>query len=69
MVHEPVRIQALLLVGSSYVMHTYQLRPFSNSIEAILVALSLVLVKNLLVGEINPNSFKVRLLAVHSANL
>ncbi len=69
MVHEPVRLQALLLVASSYVMHTYQLRPFSNSIEAILVALSLVLVRNLLVGEIDAQSSKVRLLESHGANL
>lgn len=69
MVHEPVRLQALLLVASSYVMHTYQLRPFSNSIEAILVALSLVLVKKLLVDEIDPKSSKVSLLEVQSTNV
>lgn len=69
MVHEPVRLQALLLVGSSYVMHTYQLRPFSNSIEAILVALSLVLVKKLLSDEIDPKSSKVSLLEVYSTNV
>ena len=33
----------LLLLGSSHVMNTFQVRPFSNSIEAALVSLSLVL--------------------------
>ncbi|TFK82885.1 glycosyltransferase family 22 protein [Polyporus arcularius HHB13444] len=51
LVHEPARALALILLGSSYVMHTYQVRPFSNSIEAILVALSLLLLKRMLVVE------------------
>ncbi|KIJ16432.1 glycosyltransferase family 22 protein [Paxillus involutus ATCC 200175] len=33
----------LLLLASSYVMHTFQVRPFSNSLESVLVALCLVL--------------------------
>ncbi|KAI0704217.1 Alg9-like mannosyltransferase family-domain-containing protein [Cerioporus squamosus] len=51
LVHEPARAHALILLGSSYVMHTYQVRPFSNSIEAVLVALSLLLLKRTLVAE------------------
>ncbi|KAI8988994.1 Alg9-like mannosyltransferase family-domain-containing protein [Trametes punicea] len=51
LVHESVRLQALLLFASSYVVHTYQVRPFSNSIEAILVALSLVTLKRLFLVE------------------
>ncbi|OAX39301.1 glycosyltransferase family 22 protein [Rhizopogon vinicolor AM-OR11-026] len=37
----------LLLLASSHVMHTFQVRPFSNSIEAVLVALSLVLLRKI----------------------
>ncbi|OSD00990.1 glycosyltransferase family 22 protein [Trametes coccinea BRFM310] len=51
LVHESARLQALLLISSSYVMHTYQVRPFSNSLEAVFVALSLVLLKRLFLSE------------------
>ncbi|KAI0819879.1 Alg9-like mannosyltransferase family-domain-containing protein [Trametes gibbosa] len=61
LVHDSARLQALSLLASSYVMHTYQVRPFSNSIEAALVALSLVLLRELLVGENQPEVSKRRL--------
>ncbi|KAH9944881.1 Alg9-like mannosyltransferase family-domain-containing protein [Amylocystis lapponica] len=49
LVPNPVlRGQALILLASSYVIHTFQVRPFSNSLEAVLVALSLVFLQNLL---------------------
>lgn len=35
------RAKALLLLASSHVLMTFQLRPFSNSLEAVLVAASL----------------------------
>jgi phosphatidylinositol glycan class Z len=38
----------LLLLASSHVMHTFQVRPFSNSIEAVLVALSLLLLRKII---------------------
>ncbi|EPS96823.1 hypothetical protein FOMPIDRAFT_36122, partial [Fomitopsis schrenkii] len=41
------RMRALVLLASSYVMHTFQVRPFSNSMEAILVAASLRASKSL----------------------
>ena len=41
----------MILLASSYVTLTYQVRPFSNSIEAILVALSLVLLRETLLTE------------------
>ncbi|KZT71263.1 glycosyltransferase family 22 protein [Daedalea quercina L-15889] len=41
------RMPALILLSSSYVMHTFQIRPFSNAIEAILVAASLRASKSL----------------------
>ncbi|KAI0366536.1 hypothetical protein BV20DRAFT_641947 [Pilatotrama ljubarskyi] len=51
---DSARLQALLLLASSYVTVTYQVRPFSNSLEAVQVALSLVLLKKLLVLENAP---------------
>ncbi|EJF59887.1 hypothetical protein DICSQDRAFT_181664 [Dichomitus squalens LYAD-421 SS1] len=51
LIHPSSRPFALVLLGSSYVMHTYQVRPFSNSIESILVALSLLLLRKLLLDE------------------
>ncbi|KAI0357731.1 hypothetical protein OH77DRAFT_1294558 [Trametes cingulata] len=48
------RLQALILLASSYVVLTYQVRPFSNSLEAIQVALSLVLLRQLFVLEKAP---------------
>ena len=35
------KLEALVLLASSHVMFTFQLRPFSNSLESILVALAL----------------------------
>lgn len=47
LVHNPEsRRYALLLLASSYVMHTFQVRPFSNSIEAALVALCFAVFRN-----------------------
>ncbi|KAF9224898.1 hypothetical protein BS17DRAFT_731607 [Gyrodon lividus] len=40
----------LLLLASSYVMHTFQVRPFSNSLESVLVALCLVLLQRMITG-------------------
>ncbi|KAI0752580.1 Alg9-like mannosyltransferase family-domain-containing protein [Daedaleopsis nitida] len=51
LVHESARSYALILLGSSYIMHTYQVRPFTNSIESILVALSLLFLRRMLVAE------------------
>ena len=39
---------ALILLASSHVTLTFQLRPFTNSIEAILLALALLKVKSML---------------------
>ncbi|KAH9930751.1 Alg9-like mannosyltransferase family-domain-containing protein [Fomitopsis serialis] len=47
------RLRALVLLASSYVMHTFQVRPFSNSIEAIIVAMSLSSYKSLIETEWN----------------
>ncbi|KAI0929168.1 hypothetical protein AcW1_006188 [Taiwanofungus camphoratus] len=44
------RIHALILFASSFVAHTFLIRPFSNSIEAILVAISLLILRKLLVS-------------------
>lgn len=41
------RTYALILFASSYVTHTFQVRPFTNSIETVLVALSMVALRNL----------------------
>jgi hypothetical protein len=38
---------SLLLLASSHVMNTFQVRPFSNSIEAVLVALSLLFLRKI----------------------
>ncbi|KAI9060016.1 glycosyltransferase family 22 protein [Trametes sanguinea] len=51
LVVESSRLQALLLLSSSYVVHTYLVRPFSNSLETVFVALSLVLLKKLFLSE------------------
>ncbi|KIK96891.1 glycosyltransferase family 22 protein [Paxillus rubicundulus Ve08.2h10] len=42
----------LLLLASSYVMHTFQVRPFSNSLESVLVALCLVLLQRITAGDL-----------------
>ncbi|KIJ07508.1 glycosyltransferase family 22 protein [Paxillus involutus ATCC 200175] len=44
----------LLLLASSYVMHTFQVRPFSNSLESVLVALCLVLFQRIVVDGLTP---------------
>ena len=44
-------MHALVLLASSYVMQTFQVRPFSNSMEAILVAASLRAYKSLISDE------------------
>ncbi|KAG2134780.1 glycosyltransferase family 22 protein [Suillus clintonianus] len=41
------RLLGLLLLASSHVMNTFQVRPFSNSIEAVLVGLSLALLRKI----------------------
>ena len=57
--YEASRMSALVLLGSSYVIHTYQVRPFSNSIESVLLAISLLLLRKLLVTESITASRKV----------
>lgn len=48
----------LLLLASSHVMNTFQVRPFSNSIEAVLVALSLVFLHKIIsVNKLDKVSF------------
>jgi GPI mannosyltransferase 4 len=48
LVHSPrYRRQAVILVASSYVTWTYQSHTFSNSIETLLVAWSLVLIERI----------------------
>jgi GPI mannosyltransferase 4 len=48
LVHSPRhRRQAVILVASSYVTWTHQSHTFSNSIEALLVAWSLVLIERI----------------------
>lgn len=48
LVHRPVhRQQAMILVASSYVTWTYQSHTFSNSVETLLVAWSLVLIERI----------------------
>lgn len=37
----------LLLLASSHVMNTFQVRPFSNSIEAVLISLSLLFLRKI----------------------
>ena len=60
LVQDSTRLPALLLLASSYVVHTYQVRPFSNSLEAVFVALSLLLLKKLFLVETQSPSSKVR---------
>ncbi|OBZ76959.1 GPI mannosyltransferase 4 [Grifola frondosa] len=45
------RIYALVLLASSYIVHTFQTRPFSNSIEAVLFAIFLVTFQNVVSPE------------------
>ncbi|KAI0329794.1 hypothetical protein GY45DRAFT_1279144 [Cubamyces sp. BRFM 1775] len=58
LVQDSTRLPALLLLASSYVVHTYQVRPFSNSLEAVFVALSLLLLKKLFLVETQSPSSK-----------
>ncbi|OSX65459.1 hypothetical protein POSPLADRAFT_1125139, partial [Postia placenta MAD-698-R-SB12] len=45
--HDRDRFYALILLASSHVVLTFQVRPFSNSIEAVFVALSMVVLHSL----------------------
>ncbi|KIM60480.1 glycosyltransferase family 22 protein [Scleroderma citrinum Foug A] len=47
LVPPPMRSFALLLLSSSYVTHAFYVRPFSNSLEAVIVALCLVCLKKI----------------------
>ena len=50
-------------------MYTYQVRPFSNSIEAVLVALSLLLLKKMLVTESLKTLSQVSTFTTYSSTL
>ncbi|EGO01152.1 hypothetical protein SERLA73DRAFT_18033, partial [Serpula lacrymans var. lacrymans S7.3] len=41
------RRHGLILIASSHVLHTFQVRPFSNSIEALILAICLVLLRSI----------------------
>lgn len=57
LVHSPRhRRQAAILVASSYVTWTYQSHTFSNSIETILVAWSLVLIERIVHEKVDSSS-------------
>ncbi|KAI0825968.1 Alg9-like mannosyltransferase family-domain-containing protein [Irpex lacteus] len=47
------RSQALLLLASSHVVMTFQVRPFSNSVEACLVALAIAILGRMLISQRN----------------
>ena len=47
LVPPPMRSFAVLLLSSSYVTHAFYVRPFSNSLEAVIVALCLVCLKKI----------------------
>ena len=66
--HESSRLFALILLGSSYVIHTYQVRPFSNSTESVLVAISLLLLRKLLLTESLRRGIKVCMTSSPSIN-
>lgn len=53
----------LLLLASSHVMNTFQVRPFSNSIEAVLVALSLLFLRKISSAKTPDQSYLLHLLA------
>ncbi|KAG1752252.1 glycosyltransferase family 22 protein [Suillus lakei] len=55
---------SLLLLASSHVMNTFQVRPFSNSIEAVLVALSLVLSRKISSVKTLDKNYFLHLLAI-----
>lgn len=46
--------QALLLIASSYVTWSWQTHTFSNSIETVLIAWSLVLIKRIMAAKVGP---------------
>ena len=55
LIHSPRhRGVAMLLVASSYVTWTYQTHTFSNSIETLLVAWSLVLIQRITANKVGP---------------
>lgn len=54
----------LLLLASSHVMNTFQVRPFSNSIEAVLVALSMVFSRKINSVKTLKKSYFLHLLAI-----
>jgi phosphatidylinositol glycan class Z len=54
----------LLLLASSHVMSTFQVRPFSNSIEAVLVALSLLFLRKINSVKTMDKSYFLHLLAI-----
>jgi phosphatidylinositol glycan class Z len=58
------RRRAVVLVASSYVTWTYQTHTFSNSLETLLVAWSLVLIQRILGNKVRspPSSVNSRLL-------
>jgi Alg9-like mannosyltransferase family len=54
LVHSPRhRRQAAILVASSYVTWTYQSHTFSNSVETLLVAWSLVLIERIVLEKVS----------------
>ncbi len=66
LVHSPQhRRQAVILVASSYVTWTYQSHTFSNSIETLLVAWSLVLIERIVREKVG---YSIRILTLASAN-
>ncbi|KIK38522.1 glycosyltransferase family 22 protein [Suillus luteus UH-Slu-Lm8-n1] len=54
----------LLLLASSHVMNTLQIRPFSNSIEAVLVALSLLFLRKISSAKTLDKGYFFHLLAI-----
>lgn len=54
----------LLLLASSHVTNTFQVRPFSNSIEAVLVALSLLFLRKINSVKTLDKSYFLHLLAI-----
>ncbi|KAG1903671.1 glycosyltransferase family 22 protein [Suillus fuscotomentosus] len=54
----------LLLLASSHVMNTFQVRPFSNSIEAVLISLSLLFLRKIRSVKMLDKSYDIHLLAI-----
>lgn len=61
---------AVTLVASSYVTWTYQTHTFSNSIETLLVAWSLVMLQRILDNKVSstPTAFQTNKLTVNSSD-